>query len=213
MPAPVIQASLGVPADSEISVRYVPPVTSGNVDGSVSLYGLGIKHGLNQWFPGGAAFPVDFSIQLGYTEFNFDIDTDVQPENGSDIRNDFTAEEWENQTIELQTSGFVGNLLVGRNFPFISLFAGAGIQSSTSDIITKGSYPITVPNANYDPSTSPETKAIESVRDPFDLSIDGENSIHALAGFRIRLGILALSGSYTIADYPVANVGIGLSFR
>ena len=213
VPAPMIQGTVGLISDTDVSLRVVPSVTAANVDGQVSLYGFGVKHGLNQWIPGSTVLPIDISLQVGYTRFNFDIETNVQPESGADIRNDFDASEWDGQQFELQSSGFTANLLVGRNLPIISLFAGVGFQSSTTDIITKGSYPVTVPNENYSPATSPQPKAIDRIVDPFNLSINGDNSIHALAGFRVRLGFIALSASYTISDYPVANVGIGISMR
>lgn len=213
VPAPMIQGTVGLISDTDVSLRVVPSISAANVDGQVSLYGFGVRHGLNQWIPGGTTLPIDLSVQVGYTRFNFDIETNVQPESGTDIRNDFDASEWDGQQFELQTSGFTGNLLVGRNLPIISVFAGVGFQSSTTDIITKGSYPVTVPNEQFDPASSPQPKAIDRIVDPFNLSISGDNSIHALAGFRVRLGFIALSGSYTISEYPVANVGIGISMR
>ncbi|WP_416221645.1 DUF6588 family protein [Rhodohalobacter sp.] len=34
-----------------------------------------------------------------------------------------------------------------------------------------------------------------------------------MAGFRLRLAVLTISGSYTLSNYPVANIGVGISFR
>lgn len=212
-PSPMIQATVGLIKDTDVSLRLVPAVSTPSVDGQVSLFGFGAKHGINQWIPGGALLPVDLSVQIGYTKFSFDLQTDVQPESGSDIYNSYGPSKWENQEIALESSGFTTNLLVGKSLPILSVFAGVGFQSSTTDVIARGSYPVTVPNSNYNPSTRPESKAIEAIIDPINISVDGSNSVHALAGFRIRLGFIALSGSYTISDYPVANVGVGLSFR
>ncbi|CAN5432915.1 hypothetical protein BH23BAC3_BH23BAC3_02070 [soil metagenome] len=213
VPTPMIQGTVGIPNDTDISLRLVPSVSVPNAEGQVSLFGIGAKHGLNQWIPGGKVMPIDISLQFGYTQFNFDIEAEMQPESGADIRNDFHPSEWEDQRIELKSSGYTANLLIGRNLPILSVFAGVGFQSSTMEIITKGSYPITAPNINYDPGTSPEPKAIEALVDPIDISFEGDNSVHALAGFRVRLGFIAISASYTISDYPVANVGIGFSMR
>lgn len=212
-PSPMIQATVGIIKDTDISLRLLPSLSAPDVDASVSLFGIGAKHGLNQWIPGGAVLPVDLSVQLGYTQFNFDIQTDVQPESGNDIHNTFAASEWENQEIAIESSGYAVNFLVGKTLPILSVFAGVGFQSSTTDISASGSYPITVPNENYNPISRPEPKAIDAIVDPISISVDGTNSVHALAGFRIRLAIIAISGSYTISDYPVANVGVGLSFR
>ena len=212
-PTPMVQATVGLIKDTDISLRLVPTISTPDVDGKVSLFGIGAKHGLNQWIPGGAVLPVDLSVQFGYTKFTFDVQTDVAPETGSDIYNSFDSSEWDNQEVAIESSGFTANLLVGKSLPILSVFAGVGFQSSTTDISANGSYPVTVPNENYNPTSRPEPKAVEAIVDPISISVDGTNSVHALAGFRIRLGFIAVSGSYTLSDYPVANVGVGLSFR
>jgi len=213
VPSPMIQATVGLIKDTDVSLRLVPAVSLPDADGQVSLYGFGAKHGLNQWIPGGAVLPVDLSVQFGYTKFNFDIETEVNPESGFDISDPNPASTWDNQEVSIESSGYTANVLVGKSIPILSVFAGVGFQSSTTDVIASGSYPVTVPNEEYNGTTRPETKAIEAITDPVNLSVDGSNSVHALVGFRVRMSIIAISGSYTLSDYPVANVGIGLSFR
>lgn len=212
-PSPMVQATVGLIKDTDVSLRLVPTVGTPSVDGEVSLFGFGAKHGLNQWIPGGALFPVDLSVQFGYTKFSFDVQTDVQPQSGTDIYNPYDSSEWENQEVALESSGYTANLLIGKSLPVLSVFAGVGFQSSTTDISANGSYPVTVPNEEYRPTTNPRPKAVEAIVDPLSISVDGDNSVHALAGFRVRLGFIAVSGSYTLSDYPVANVGVGLSIR
>ena len=216
VPAPMVQATIGIIKDTDLSVRYMPTVTVEDI--STNLFGVGVKHGLNQWIPGGAALPVDLSVQLGFTELTSDYGFDLQPDEGSDIYNPFagTPSIWEDQAVELEATGFTGNLLVGKNFPIISLFGGLGFQTSSMTIKSFGSVPVTSFNPNYDPiDPSEETreKIIERIDEPVDLEFDGANSVHALAGFRLRLGFIAISGSYTLSEYPVANLGVGLSFR
>jgi hypothetical protein len=216
VPAPMVQATVGIIKDTDVSLRYMPTVTIEDIN--TSLFGFGVKHGLNQWIPGGAVLPVDLSVQFGYTKLSSDYGFDVDPEQGNDIYNPFAGNEsqWDGQQIELEASGFTGNLLVGKNFPFIALFGGVGFQTSDLTLVSLGSYPVTSFNPNYDPiNQSEETreKIIERLDEPIDLEFEGANSVHALAGFRVRLGFIAISGSYTLSEYPVANVGVGLSFR
>lgn len=212
-PSPMIQATVGIIKDTDVSLRLVPSVSAPGVDANVSLFGIGAKHGLNQWIPGGAVLPVDLSLQFGYTQFNFDVKTNVQPIIDNDTYNQYKNEpsKWDDQEVALESSGYTVNLLVGKNLPILSVFGGVGFQSSTTDIQAKGSYPVTV--LNREPQTSPKPKAIEAIEDPLNFSSDGANSVHALAGFRVRFGFFAVSGTYTLSNYPVANVGIGLSFR
>lgn len=130
-----------------------------------------------------------------------------------DTRNDFNDSNWNDQSIELKSSGYVMNILVGKSLPIISFYGGLGLQSSNMVVKTSGAYPITVPNNEYDGQTDDRTKAIQELVDPIDLDISGENNLQALAGFRVRLGFLAVSAAYTLSKYPVANVGVGISFR
>jgi len=221
VPAPMVQLTVGAVMDTDVSFRYFPSTQIDDV-GSIGMFGIGAKHGLNQWLPGGNTLPVDLSVQLGYTRLTMDASFEVLPDIDGETHvpqgYESNAARWRNQGMDFVASGFTGNVLVGKTFPVLSLFGGLGFQSSNVSITTPGSYPITVPNENYDPnaaSGSPNSKPkiVESIESPIDLSLDGENSVHALAGFRIRLSLLTISGSYTLAKYPVANVGVGFSFR
>lgn len=213
VPAPMVQLTVGIPFDTDISLRAVPTIDVPDVDGTIDLFGVGVKHGLNQWIPGGALLPVDISAQAGFTQLSFNVGVDVQPEVDGDTRNDFNDSNWDNQNIELSSTGYVFNLLVGKTLPLLSVYGGVGMSSSEMIIKTSGAYPITVANSEYDGQNDTRTKAVEELVDPVDLNITGENSLQALAGFRVRLGFIAVSGSYTLSEYPVANLGVGISFR
>jgi hypothetical protein len=216
VPAPMIQGTIGIIKDTDISLRYMPTVTFEDIN--TSLFGFGVKHGLNQWLPGGSVLPVDLSVQLGYTNLTSDFGFEVDPEEGQDIYNPYAGNPslWDDQALELEATGFTGNLLVGKNMPIISVYGGVGFQTSSMTLKSPGSYPVTVFNEDYNPVDNTEEtreKIIERLDEPIDLSFDGSNSIHAMAGFRLRLSLLTISGSYTLSNYPVANIGVGLSFR
>ena len=153
--------------------------------------------------------PVDLAVQVGFTSLTMNVPLDVQPQEG--IYSEYETSRWDDQNVELNASALSANVLVGRNLPFLSVFAGAGYQVSNNSIQASGSYPVTVANVNYDPITSPFPRVVQAIDDPVDLDMDGENNIHIFGGFRFKLGFLALNASYTYAKYPVANVGIGLS--
>lgn len=216
VPAPMIQATVGVIKDTDISLRFTPSIEID--DFSLNLFGIGVRHGLNQWLPGGRVLPVDLSVQAGYTKLTSNYGFDLQPEQGQDIYNPFSGNPslWDGQKIDFEATGFTGNLIVGKTLPIISVYGGVGFQTSNVTILSPGSYPITSFNPNYNPTSSTEEtreKIIERLDDPINISYDGDNSVHALAGFRIRLAILTISGSYTLSNYSTANVGVGISFR
>jgi hypothetical protein len=216
VPAPMAQLTVGAIRDTDVSLRYMPSVEMDEF--SAGLFGLGVRHGLNQWLPGGFLLPVDISVQAGYTRMTSDFQLNLRPEEGSDIYNPYQGEPeiWRGQHIDFVAEGFTGNLLIGKTLPILSFYAGVGFQSSSVSINSPGSYPITSFNPDYNPTDGSEEtreKIIERLDDPVNINYTAENSVHALAGFRIRLAVLTISGSYTVADYPVANVGVGLSFR
>ncbi|MEX2573105.1 MAG: DUF6588 family protein [Balneolaceae bacterium] len=220
VPSPMAQLTLGIPMDSDISIRYSPTVEIPDV-ASFNLWGLGVKHGINQWLPGGEAFPVDLSAQFGYTKLSASASFDVQPDydpaaNDTEVPPGFEAgaARWDGQGIDLTASGYTANLLVGKTIPILSFYAGIGYQSSKVTIKTPGSYPITDVNRNADGSVNQnQPKTISEINSPINLELNGENSFHTMAGMRIRLAILTISGTYTLAKYPVANVGVGISIR
>ncbi len=211
VPAPIGQISVGLINDTEISLRFMPTINISDI-GSVGLWGAGVKHGVNQWIPGGSILPVDISVQLGYTSLTADASLEVEPEIDGDTENPYRASTWDGQGIEMKSSGTTFNVLVGKSLPVLSVYGGVGLQSSTTTIATPGNYPLTVPNPDY-PEKSNNTKRVESLESPIDLKLKGDNSAHALVGMRVRLTFLTFSASYTIAKYPVVNVGVGLSFR
>ncbi|MEX0721870.1 MAG: DUF6588 family protein [Balneolaceae bacterium] len=216
VPAPMVQATIGVIKDTDVSLRFIPETEISAMDGSVGLFGFGLKHGINQWLPGGRLLPVDLSVQFGYTSFASNSGFEVYPTENSDTYNEFDLSVWEGQGLELETSATTFNVIAGKTLPFISLYGGVGLEGSTTTIKTPGSFPYTAPNENYDPvSTNPEhrIKVIEKIDSPIDINIDGDNSFRAFAGTRIKLAVFQISASYTLANYSSFNVGFGITFR
>ena len=216
VPSPMIQATVGIIKDTDVTLRYVPEVDIAPIDASVGLFGFGVRHGINQWLPGGKILPVDIAVQFGYTAFNSNAGFEVDPESGSDIYNPYTPSQWQGQGLEMDTKATTINAIVGKKLPFISVYGGLGFESSTTTITTPGAYPITSINPNYDPQSNAENtreKIIESINAPIDLEIKGSNNIRAFVGARLSIAILRISASYTLSTYSSANVGIGFGFR
>lgn len=186
-PTPVVEAGVGIIRDTEIMLRLVPPADIGDDYGRVSLYGVGVKHGLNQWLPGGALLPVDLSALVHYTRFDLDADLD---DNGGD------------QSLEWGTGAWAVTALVGKSLPVLSVFAGLGVETSATDIALKGTYEI-----------ENEQGIPASVEDPLTVEFDRNTSLRALGGARIRLGFFAFYLEGTLANYSSVTAGVGLSFR
>jgi hypothetical protein len=217
VPAPMIKGGVGIIKDTEIMLRYTPEFEVGDF-GSFSLFGVGAKHGINQWLPGGSMLPIDLSIMFGYTGMDVGAGLDVTAEDviqePNDTENPYNASEWEGQEINLNTDAWTINALVGKSLPVVSVYAGVGYEASTLNINTPGSYPTVIPNEDYqnDPNNN-EPFIVNAVEEPIDLAIDGDNGFRALAGFRFRFTVFHISGSYTLSNYSSYNVGVGISFR
>lgn len=211
VPAPMLQASVGVIKNTDITLRYVPQTSFSN-DIKGGLWGLGVKHGINQWLPGGKLLPVNISLQGGFTKLRSSMAFNIDPEQGPDIQNDYPESTWEGQKAKLTSNAFTVNALVGKTLPFIAVYGGLGYETSTVSLSTPGSYPITVPNENYNSSDDPR-KAIEAVEDPINITYKDNSSFRALVGARLKLTIFHITASYTLSKYPVAQVGFGFGIR
>jgi len=217
VPAPIIKAGVGIVKDTELMLRYTPKTEIGDF-GSFNLFGVGAKHGINQWLPGGKLLPVNLSVMFGYTSMEVGSDLDLTAsdviQNRNNIDNPYDASQWDGQTVELNTDAWTINALVGKSLPIISVYGGVGYEASTFSITTPGSYPTVVPNEAFqnDPQNN-EPLIVDAVDEPIDVSIDGDNGFRALAGFRLKFTVLHISGSYTLSNYSSYNLGVGISFR
>jgi len=213
VPSPMVQASIGLIKSTDLSIRFIPETSLGDDFGNVSLFGLGFKHGLNQWIPGGKLIPVDISLQAGFTQLTLTSPFDVTPESGADIKNDFDASTWDNQSLDFEANSFTFNAIVGKTLPFISAYVGVGYETSETSIVTPGAYPITSVNDDYNGTSETQTKKIESIVDPIDITIGGENSLRAFGGVQFKIAVIKIFANYTAATYSSFNAGFGITFR
>jgi|AntRauTorcE11897_2_1112592.scaffolds.fasta_scaffold18331_2 hypothetical protein len=205
VPAPMIQASVGIIKKTDITVRFVPNVEIEDL-GDFNLKGIGIKHSLSQWLVGGN-LPVDISIFAGFSRVNLNANLDLDPAQGSLPDPDNPNANYDNQEVETAFNSFSSRLIVGKDLPFISVYGAVGYETSSMDLDVTGNYPIEVPSA------VPGQTQTETLTDPFSYSEDGDNTYSLSGGVKFKLGFFHLFGEYTLADYSVANGGIAFSFR
>ncbi len=215
VPAPMFKAGVGVIKNTDIMLRYTPEYDIPRVGGTFKLFGVGVKHDITQWLPGGKLIPVDISVMVGYSSMDLSSDLELLPEDviqdQSNTKNELPASTWEGQAIELATDGWTINALVGKTLPVVSVYGGIGYEGSTLTAKTKGSYPTIERNPNY--PSEPEMMRVGTIEEPINLEYDGANGFRALAGFRFRFAIFHISGSYTLSNYSSYNLGVGISFR
>ncbi len=208
VPAPIVQASIGLVKGTDLAVRFFPETKIGDF-GEFGVLGGAIKHDIGQWLPGGKLLPVDISVMAGFNKISVSGGLDLNPEG---VRNpndpSLTSNpnpDFDSQEVKTTTNTFVINALVGKSIPIVSVYGGLGYQTASLDLDMKGDYPINTRIGGQD--------FYNVVSDPMSFTLESESSVHLLGGFRFRFGVIALYGEATVANYFTANAGIGISFR
>jgi len=210
VPAPIIQASVGLIKKTDVTVRYLPETEISDF-GNISILGGAVKHELGQYVPGGKLLPVDISLMVGFNQISVNGNLNLDP-NGTRDPNDPTLisnpnPDFDSQEVKTTTNTFVVNALVGKTLPFISVYGGVGFQNASFELEMAGDYPV----SSFNPLVAGDTYTV--VSDPFGYDQSSDSNIHMLGGFRLKLGFLAFYGEATLANYITGNVGVGISFR
>jgi len=194
IPTPYVQASVGLIKGIEITGRLIPEVSIVDDFGEFNMWGFGAKANMNDLLPLGDRLPFDVAIAGGFNQSTISANLEVVNENFSD-------DTFEGQEAELEFDSFVGSAVIGKSFPIVSLYAGAGFQSSEMDANVRGSFPV------------PTLTGTELVEDPVSFSQDGDNELHGIVGIQFKVAIFILSAEYTLSEFQTLNAGLGVSFR
>lgn len=189
VPAPAIQASIGVIKGTDVMVRFVPEVGSDNVKGR--LFGAGFKHNILQYFGPLDKLPLNVAVVGAFT--NMSVDYDIQAE--SDI-------DGSNQAAEFRLNSYTVQGVASLDFPFVTVYGGLGYTGGKSEINVLGTYQF-----EYDNSTETTTLV-----DPIALSYS-PSSVRASLGARLNLAFFKIYADYTVQEYSNLSAGIAFSFR
>ncbi|WP_256009518.1 DUF6588 family protein [Desertivirga xinjiangensis] len=207
IPAPQLQASIGLIKGFEVTARYVPEIDGGDDFGKISMVGGSVKFQplrliskkLNK------AMPFDLAVALGYSKLKYSYNLDVQPEdaiakNPTDVTKDFS-----NQKFEATFSGINAEAIVSKKLLFFVPFVSVGYMTSTTDLGLRGNYPVTT-------GFNGVSKTYEVYTNPVSIDQKYVNNLRASAGFGINLFLLHIYGSYNVSTYNYVNVGLGIGF-
>lgn len=170
LPMVIPQVSVGLPLDIEITLRGFPPTELPDDAGKLSFFGFGGKIGLNQFIPI-PLFPVD--LAAGWYSTNLTI---------GDI---------------LDASNSILTFQASKSIPFITVYGGIGIESSSLDV----SY-----DAILDPNNPSEVT-------PIGFSLEGNNTFRTIVGLRLKLLLLSINADYSVGEFNSFNLGVGFSLR
>jgi hypothetical protein len=191
-PMMTLQAGIGLPFDFELSGRYLPSTAIPLLEGSeIGLWGLGLKHDLTRYIPGGKAIPFSISAFASYTQF--DLGQDIEPNANNDKRIDVTA------------NALVTRILVSKKVLFITFYGGVGYNYLNSGIKVSGTYEYINPGDLLNPE--------QTITDPVDISSTGGSGLAANLGVRFKFLMLGyVSADYTFGTFNAANLSLGISW-
>ena len=187
VPVPNVSVFLGLPMGNELMLRYLPPMKLPGDLGDATVFGIGVKHSIDQYLP--SMFPVHLAVQGSYQ--NIEI---------GDI-------------VKINATSF--NAIASKKLLMLTLYGSVGVE--TSSLSVKYTYQPTFdsiglpidPTLPIDPSQLiPELEPI-----PISLNFNGANDVRTTLGIRYAvLPFISVYGDVTAAKYSSYNVGLGIGF-
>lgn len=188
LPAPILQAGVGLFFDTDLLVRYVPEFT---YEGSeFNLFGLGLKHNLMQYFGPLDKLPLNVSLLGAFTQVELLYDLSASNIPG------------QNQRMTFDVNAYTLQVLASVDLPVISVFGGVGYSSGSSSYEALGEYDIVYEGSDY----------TRTLVDPFKLSYDASGMM-GVVGLRMNLLFLKIFANYTLQEYNTLTAGISFNFR
>lgn len=182
-PVPMAQIGIGVIKNTDIKIRWTPELKLAS-NGKFKLMGVGVMHDVKQHIPGLKSLPFDLSAFVGYTDVSTTVD--LQDDTEVDNRGEFDIDTWT----------FQG--LISKKFSVLTVYGGMGYNKVTSELKMKGEY-------MYGSEG-------DIVTDPISLSFGSEGP-RMTTGVRLKLAVVTLHADYTLQEYGVLTMGVGVSFR
>lgn len=193
IPAPIIQASLGIVFDTDLLVRFVPTM---ELEGSTfSLTGFGLKHNIMQYFGPLDKLPLNISVlaALSKASFAYDLSNSTFGGNSS------------NRKMTFEADTFTVQALASVDLPVISLFGGLGYNTGDSQFDVSGDFRI-----DYQVQGLPTVFRV--LEDPISIASEA-NGMMGIIGARLNLLFVKIFTNYTIQEYNTLTAGISFNFR
>ena len=191
VPAPIVQASVGVVFDTDLLVRFIPTM---EMQGSTfSLTGFGLKHNIMQYFGPLDKLPLNVSVLAAISKASFEYDLSDSTFGGNST----------NRKMTFEADTFTIQALASIDLPIISAFAGLGYNAGDSQFNVSGDYSIDYGITGIDPRI---------LKDPISIASDA-SGVMGIVGARLNLLFLKIFANYTIQEYNTLTAGISFNFR
>lgn len=191
VPAPIVQASVGVVFDTDLLVRFIPTM---EMQGSTfSLTGFGLKHNIMQYFGPLDKLPLNVSVLAAISKASFEYDLSDSTFGGNST----------NRKMTFEADTFTIQALASIDLPIVSAFAGLGYNAGDSQFNVSGDYSIDYGITGIGPRI---------LKDPISIASDA-SGVMGIVGARLNLLFLKIFANYTIQEYNTLTAGISFNFR
>jgi hypothetical protein len=206
VPAPNVQLQFGIIKNTDITVRASPTINLSNGDGSINMFGFGIKHDIIQDFSTKKKIiPFDLAIAVNYNKITYSRPLNVPPNAGSQPAPGTQAADFSTQKLDATVTGLDFQAIISKKLHSFTPFFALGYQTANSTANIRGNFPIE--------STAPgQSGYYVIVTDPVNITETSIDGIRADAGFQLDLGFFRLYASYSVGKYQSGNVGFGFGF-
>lgn len=185
LPNAFLQASLGLPTNSELSLRIFPKIDVGGVN--LGIFGFGFKHELTKTIKAIQEWPLHIAIFGAFTR----LDADYKFEVDGFLTGD-------SQQVDIYLNSWVFETLVSSNFPVWNFYGSLGYVNGDANYALLGNYTIVTEQEEFNFS------------DPFD--VQGEISgLRTSIGTTVRLNRFKLNLDYTFQGFN--NLAFGLNYN
>ena len=207
IPSPQVQLTVGLPHNTDITLRGIPKINLGSNVGSVSMIGVGLKHNIIQDFvgkKGSKIIPFDLAIVLAYSRLNMSVPLDVQPD-GAQPENNQQATDFTNQRFEGHFNSFLAQAIISKKLLFFTPFFAVGYNTASANVAALGNYPVTTGENITGPTYTTFTN-------PISINENTISGLRADLGFQLNLAIFRIYASGSLAKYKSVSAGIGFGF-
>jgi hypothetical protein len=209
IPSPQVQVTVGLPKNTDITLRGMPQVNLGSNVGSVSMIGVGLKHNIMQDLVGKRAnmiIPFDLAVSLGYSRLNMNVPLDVQPDQGAQAANGQQSTDFSNQHFEGHFNSFIAQAVISKRLVFFTPFLAVGYSTANATVSTIGNYPVTTG------ATLLGQPTYTTFPNPINIKENSISGVRADIGFQLELAFFRFYASYSAAKYQSFSGGFGFGF-
>jgi hypothetical protein len=203
IPAPSIQLTVGLIANTDLTIRTIPTISMGSDVGSVGMFGFGLKH---NFMGSGAAkvVPFDLALAFNYNRISYSKPLTVTPPSGNTPAAG-SSTDFSNQHIDAAFSGVNVQAIISKKLVFFTPFLSVGYQTASTNLSVLGNYPVNSTNP-----LAPTTYV--TVTDPVSITETSVTGMRADLGFQLELGFFKVYASGSAGKYASVNGGIGFGF-